>query len=58
MDAETILRGVGVTKEHKILGALAVLAGVFFWFNLNALAYIVGAGMTAYACRDVFKSED
>lgn len=47
-----------MTKEHKILGALAVLAGVFFWFNLNALAYLVGAGMTAYACRDVLKSED
>lgn len=47
-----------MTKEHKILGGLAVLAGVFFWFNLDALAYLVGAGMTAYACRDVLKSED
>ena len=47
-----------MTKEHKILGALAVLAGALFWFNLNALAYVVGAGMTAYACRDVFKSGD
>lgn len=53
-----ILRGFDVTKEHKILGGLAVLAGMFFWFNLNALAYLVGAGMTAYACRGVFKSED
>ena len=53
-----ILRGFGVTKEYKILGALAVLAGVFFWFNLNALAYLVGAGMAAYACRDLFKSAD
>ena len=47
-----------MTKEHRILSGLALLAGVFFWFNLNALAYVVGAGMTAYACRDVFKSED
>lgn len=47
-----------MTKEHKILGALALLAGVLFWFNLNALAYLVGAGMTAYACRGVLKSED
>ena len=47
-----------MTKEHKILGGLAVLSGVFFWFNLNVLAYLVGAGMTAYACCGVLKSED
>ena len=47
-----------MTKERKIQGTLAVLAGVFFWFNLDALAYLVGAGMTAYACRGVLKSED
>ena len=47
-----------MTKEHKILGGLAVLAGVFFWFNLNALAYLVGAGMAGYAFRDLFKSAD
>lgn len=47
-----------MTKEHKILGGLAVLAGVLFWFDLSALAYLVGAGMTAYACRGVLKSED
>ncbi|MDD5176253.1 MAG: hypothetical protein PHQ05_07530 [Sterolibacterium sp.] len=47
-----------MTTEHKVLGALAVVAGVFFWFNLNALAYLVGAGMSAYACRGVLKSED
>lgn len=45
-----------MTKEHKVLGALAVLAGVFFWFDLNALAYLVGAGMAAYAFRDLFKA--
>lgn len=36
-------------KEYKILGGLAILAGAFFWFHLDALAYLVGAGMAAYA---------
>jgi uncharacterized BrkB/YihY/UPF0761 family membrane protein len=47
-----------MTKEHKVLAVLAVLAGVFFWFNLDAAAYLVGAAMTAYAVRDTFKSAD
>jgi len=47
-----------MTTEHKVLGALAVVAGVFFWFNLNAMAYLVGAGMAAYSGRDLFKSAD
>lgn len=47
-----------MTTEHKVLGALATFAGAFFWFNLDMLAYLVGAGMAAYACRNVLKSED
>jgi hypothetical protein len=47
-----------MTTEHKVLGALAFLAGVLFWFNLNTLAYLVGAAMTAYACRGMFKTAD
>ncbi len=45
-------------SETEFLTAdeLVVLAGVFFWFNLNALAYLVGAGMAAYAFRDLFKA--
>ena len=38
-----------MAKEHKLLGALAMLAGALFWFHLDALAYLVGAGMAAYA---------
>ena len=45
-----------MTKEHKVLAALALLAGVFYWFNLELPAALVGVAMTAYAVRDTFRS--
>lgn len=35
--------------KYWLLGGLAILAGALFWFHLDALAYLVGAGMAAYA---------
>ena len=34
--------------KYWFLGLLAILAGALFWFHLDALAYLVGAGMAAY----------
>lgn len=36
-------------EKYWLLALLAILAGVLFWFHLDALAYLVGAGMAAYA---------
>lgn len=34
--------------RYWLLGLLAILASAFFWFDLDALAYLVGAVMVAY----------
>lgn len=35
--------------KYWFLSLLVILAGALFWFHLDALAYLVGAGMAAYA---------
>ena len=47
-----------MTREKWIYASLASLVGICFWFHLDALAYIVGAAMTAYAARNTFRSAD
>lgn len=47
-----------MTRERWIYVGLTSLVGICFWFHLDALAYTVGAAMTAYAARGVFRSAD
>lgn len=43
-----------MTKEYRILAALALLAGVFYWFNLPLPAVLTWAAFGLYSMRHIF----
>ncbi len=53
-----ILKGYAMTKEHKVLAALAVLAGVFYWFNLPLPAALTWAAFGLYSMRRILTAAD
>ena len=43
-----------MTKEYKILAALALLAGAFYWFNLPIPGALTWAACGLYSMRHIF----